>query len=37
MARRYEMSGRVAAMQHTRESILDAAVELFSINCSSIG
>lgn len=29
MARRYEMSGRVAAMQHTRESILDAAVELF--------
>jgi len=29
MARRYEMAGRVAAMQHTRESILDAAVELF--------
>ena len=29
MARRYEMSGRVAAMQHTRKSILDAAVELF--------
>lgn len=30
MARRYEMSGRAAAMERTRESILDAAVELFS-------
>ena len=29
MARRYEMSGRAAAMQRTRESILDAAIELF--------
>ena len=29
MARQYEMSGRAAAMQHTRETILDAAVELF--------
>ena len=29
MARRYEMSGRTAAMQRTRESIIDAAVELF--------
>jgi AcrR family transcriptional regulator len=29
MARQYEMAGRTAAMQHTRESILDAAVELF--------
>lgn len=29
MARRYEMSGRTAAMQRTRESILDAAVDLF--------
>ncbi|HEU5035490.1 MAG TPA: TetR/AcrR family transcriptional regulator [Nocardioides sp.] len=29
MARRYEMAGRAAAMQRTRESILDAAVELF--------
>jgi AcrR family transcriptional regulator len=29
VSRRYEMSGRAAAMQHTRESILDAAVELF--------
>lgn len=29
MARQYEMAGRVAAMQHTREAILDAAVELF--------
>lgn len=29
MARHYEMTGRVAAMQRTRESILDAAVELF--------
>lgn len=30
MARRYEMTGRAAAMQRTRESILDAAVELFT-------
>ncbi|KQV77910.1 hypothetical protein ASC64_03595 [Nocardioides sp. Root122] len=30
MARRYEMAGRAAAMQRTRESILDAAVELFT-------
>lgn len=29
MARRYEMSGRTAAMQRTREAILDAAIELF--------
>jgi AcrR family transcriptional regulator len=29
MARRYEMAGRAAAMQRTREAILDAAVELF--------
>ena len=29
MARRYEMAGRTAAKQRTRESILDAAVELF--------
>ena len=29
MARRYAMEGRTAAMQRTRESILDAAVELF--------
>lgn len=29
MARRYEMTGRAAAMQRTRESILDAALELF--------
>jgi AcrR family transcriptional regulator len=29
MARRYEMTGRAAAMQRTREAILDAAVELF--------
>ncbi|MDF1606319.1 TetR/AcrR family transcriptional regulator [Nocardioides sp. YIM 152315] len=29
MARRYEMSGRTAAMRRTREAILDAAVELF--------
>ena len=29
MARRYEMTGRTAAMQRTRESILDAAAELF--------
>jgi AcrR family transcriptional regulator len=30
MARRYEMTGRTAAMQRTREAILDAAVELFA-------
>lgn len=30
MARRYEMAGRAAAMQRTRESILDAAVDLFA-------
>ena len=30
MARRYEMSGRAAAKQRTREEILDAAVELFA-------
>src|SRR5690349_353484 len=30
MARRYEMSGRTAAMERTREAILDAAVELFT-------
>lgn len=30
MARRYEMSGRSAAMQRTREAILDAAVDLFT-------
>jgi AcrR family transcriptional regulator len=30
MARRYEMAGRTAAMQRTREVILDAAVELFT-------
>src|SRR3954454_7917838 len=30
MARRYEMAGRTAAMQRTREAILDAAVELFT-------
>ena len=30
MARRYEMAGRAAAMQRTREVILDAAVELFT-------
>jgi AcrR family transcriptional regulator len=30
MARRYEMTGRAAAMQRTREAILDAAVELFA-------
>jgi AcrR family transcriptional regulator len=29
MARRYAMAGRAAAMQRTRELILDAAVELF--------
>jgi AcrR family transcriptional regulator len=29
MARQYEMAARSAAMQRTRESILDAAVELF--------
>jgi AcrR family transcriptional regulator len=29
MARRYEMAGRTAAMQRTREEILDAAIELF--------
>ena len=29
MTRRYEMTGRTAAMQRTRESILDAAEELF--------
>ena len=29
MTRRYEMTGRTAAMQRTRESILDAAAELF--------
>lgn len=29
MARRYEMTGRAAAMQRTREAILDAATELF--------
>jgi AcrR family transcriptional regulator len=29
VVRRYEMSGRTAAMQRTREAILDAAVELF--------
>jgi AcrR family transcriptional regulator len=29
MGRRYEMAGRTAAMQRTREAILDAAVELF--------
>lgn len=29
MARRYEMTGRTRAMERTRESILDAAVELF--------
>ncbi|MEZ0579595.1 TetR/AcrR family transcriptional regulator [Nocardioides sp. MH1] len=28
--RRYEMSGRSAAMQRTRESILDAAAEMFT-------
>lgn len=30
MARRYEMTGRAAAMQRTREAILDSAVELFT-------
>jgi AcrR family transcriptional regulator len=30
MVRRYEMTGRAAAMQRTREVILDAAVELFT-------
>jgi AcrR family transcriptional regulator len=30
MARRYEMAGRAAAMQRTRDAILDAAVELFA-------
>jgi AcrR family transcriptional regulator len=30
VARRYEMAGRSAAKQRTRESILDAAVELFT-------
>ena len=30
MARQYEMTGRAAAMQRTRESILDAAVDLFA-------
>ena len=30
MARRYEMAGRAAAKQRTREEILDAAVELFA-------
>ena len=30
MARRYEMAGRTAAMQRTREVILDAASELFT-------
>ena len=30
MARRYEMTGRAAAMQRTRELILDAAIELFA-------
>jgi AcrR family transcriptional regulator len=30
MARRYEMTGRTAAMQRTREAILDAAVEIFA-------
>ncbi len=30
MARRYEMAGRTAAMQRTREEILDAAAELFT-------
>ena len=30
MARRYEMTGRAAAMQRTREAILDAAVDLFT-------
>ena len=30
MARRYEMRGRAAAMQRTRETILDAAVDLFA-------
>lgn len=30
MARRYEMAGRTAAKQRTREVILDAAVELFT-------
>ncbi len=30
MARRYEMAGRAAAKQRTREEILDAAVELFT-------
>ncbi len=30
MVRRYEMTGRAAAMQRTREAILDAAVELFT-------
>lgn len=29
MVRRYEMTGRTAAKQRTREAILDAAVELF--------
>ena len=29
MTRRYEMTGRTAAMQRTRASILDAAVDLF--------
>jgi len=30
MVRRYEMTGRAAAMQRTREAILDAAIELFT-------
>lgn len=30
MPRRYEMTGRAAAMQRTREAILDSAVELFA-------
>jgi AcrR family transcriptional regulator len=30
MARRYEMTGRAAAMERTREAILDAAIELFT-------